>query len=216
MIKTTSILLTFVRDVCGAFNHVVYVAGNHEFYRSELNHVIKRLKEKISNIPNLHILYNETVTLDGQRFVGTPVFSNLTNDGYWNRQITERINDFRKISYRRFGRKLTAMDMKYLYATALLFLTTTIKADNVVITHWLPSPFCIDKQYKGDSFINYYYASTTLEELNVFPKAWVYSHTHIKNYSIVRYNDIILSCNLIGYYPGQAKYEITFEKFIDF
>jgi len=213
--KTKGILIEFITGACNAFKHVIYVLGNHEFYGSEINHVFKRIKEVTSHLTNLHILHNETVTLDNQRFIGTSLFADLTADTFWNRQITERINDFKKVSYNNFGRKITAMDMKYLHNQSVYFLQETITPEDVVITHWLPSPFCIDERYKGDSFINYYYASKVLEVLPVFPKAWIYGHTHIKQIATLGDNDMILACNPIGYYPGQAKYTIDFKEFIE-
>jgi hypothetical protein len=45
--------------------------GNHEHYKSTFNKTGDILREALSDYKNLHFLDNESVTIDGIKFVGS-------------------------------------------------------------------------------------------------------------------------------------------------
>ena len=78
---------------------VVYVLGNHEFYRGNLDD-IARFKAQAA--PNVHILEQDAVILNGVRFLGTTLWTDFALFGASDRKLStmvalQRMADFRVI-----------------------------------------------------------------------------------------------------------------------
>jgi len=75
---------------------IVYVPGNHEYYDSDLS-IIDELRNKAMEL-DVFLLDNEAVTIDGVRFLGTTLWTDLNRyspevvDHAWH-----EINDYRYI-----------------------------------------------------------------------------------------------------------------------
>ena len=60
----------FLKRCSFQFSHVVYVAGNHEFYHGKWNQTIDTLRIECAKFPNIHFLERDTVTINDVLFVG--------------------------------------------------------------------------------------------------------------------------------------------------
>jgi predicted MPP superfamily phosphohydrolase len=58
------------RPLAEKYRHIVYVPGNHEYYKSSPSQVAHNLARLKKEIPMLAIPDNGSVVIDGQRFVG--------------------------------------------------------------------------------------------------------------------------------------------------
>ena len=73
----------FVLDMSKRFKYVVYVMGNHEFYRTSITRAIPKIKGKITQLndnkypDNIHILEDEYVILDGVAFIGATLWASM-------------------------------------------------------------------------------------------------------------------------------------------
>lgn len=77
--------------LCEKYPHVIYVLGNHEFYRCDFLEVHKQILEFAKLYNNLHILNNNLISIDGQEFYGgTGWFPDLTG----NERFKNGMNDF--------------------------------------------------------------------------------------------------------------------------
>src|SRR5579863_4623410 len=56
------------KSFCVKYPHVVYVPGNHEYYKSTA--AIADEKLQMIKIPNFHLLDSSHITIEGQRFIG--------------------------------------------------------------------------------------------------------------------------------------------------
>src|SRR5450631_642840 len=57
------------------YRHVLYVPGNHEYYKSSPTDVARNLAQLTKNFPEVTVPENDTVVISGQRFiVGTMWF----------------------------------------------------------------------------------------------------------------------------------------------
>ena len=87
---------TFFQGCCERFNHVVYVAGNHEHYHGDYATSIPHIKECLSYLPNLHILDKEMVEIEGVVFVGGTLWTDMNDeDPQTLYTIRGCMNDFR-------------------------------------------------------------------------------------------------------------------------
>ena len=55
---------------CARFRHVVFVPGNHEYYRTSPAEADALLAACAEALPNLHVLNPGLAVIDGTRFVG--------------------------------------------------------------------------------------------------------------------------------------------------
>src|SRR5581483_10435921 len=55
---------------------VLYVAGNHEFYGGSISGTVAELK-RLSAGSNIHVLDDDSVTIEGVRFLGTTLWTDF-------------------------------------------------------------------------------------------------------------------------------------------
>lgn len=92
---------TFFEEVCAAFPHVIYVAGNHEHYHGDFKYTVNSLREKLHPYKNLHILDKEVfryTSMEDKKdyvFVGSTLWTNMNNeDPLTLYHIGKMMNDF--------------------------------------------------------------------------------------------------------------------------
>lgn len=160
----------FINTCCERYKHVVYVAGNHEYY----NHKgIDATNEKITKAKpsNFHFLNNSAVTLDGVNFVGCTLHTYFPESKY--KEATDYMRDFKYMKpelYVERNKQSTEYLRSYLESS---------KDKTVVVTHHLPSFDAIALRYKFEPG-NYLFAN----HLDVLVRqscvsAWICGHTHI-------------------------------------
>jgi predicted phosphodiesterase len=160
-------LKALLNVMCDKYPHVVLVAGNHEYYGSSRGAVHQCFSSVASKRRNLHFLNNGTVTIEGQRFVGTTLW--WWADEFWVRQnIAKCLNDFNQIAG-------YAGWLKEANDKAVKFLTKTVQSDDVVVTHHAPSAvFDTHQAYHTELMSPYPKVA--------LPKVWAFGHTHNKVY----------------------------------
>jgi Icc-related predicted phosphoesterase len=171
--------------LCAKYPHVIMVPGNHEYYGSDAGTVsfnFDLIKESHSNF---HLLDNDVLELDGQRFVGTTLWY-----PYVSPHKTIGWSDFRYIL--KFGDWVWEENKK-----SVNFLTDNVEKDDIVITHYLPSAKCIAKKYEEDPSNVFYLTNmeALIEERK--PKIWVHGHTH--THVDVKVHDTRVIANPRGY-----------------
>lgn len=106
---------TFFEQVCAAFPHVLYVAGNHEHYHGDFATTLSGLKTKLAAHKNLHVLDKEVFRLRGADeqdylFIGSTLWTDMNKgDPLTLHAISTMMNDFRivensnrQVSYKTF------------------------------------------------------------------------------------------------------------------
>jgi predicted phosphodiesterase len=191
--EAKNIPVEFFQSLCNFYDHVIYVAGNHEFYRSEYNKAIKLLSN--IGIDNLHFLQNETVEIEGVVFAGCTLWSHIEPSERWfvgigmNDYHLIRINDYDK-----HYRKLSPADTCAEHQRSVDWIRSLSHVD-VMITHHLPSFNSVATRYKTSQY-NCCYA-TDLVDLLEDKQFWVHGHTHdAYNYTE---NGCNVLCNPHGY-----------------
>src|SRR5207248_2972323 len=51
------------------YRHILYVPGNHEFYKSSPKQVARNLAKLVTEVPQVVIPQNEIAVIEGQRFI---------------------------------------------------------------------------------------------------------------------------------------------------
>lgn len=173
----------FIKDVCDNFKHVIYVMGNHEHYQGHIDTTQDILKQYL-DFDNLHILENEYVDIDGYRFIGCTLWTDMNKgDPITDYSIRSMMNDFRLIQIKGENyRKFTPRDAFKKHKESLTFIDKASKDhDNViVVTHMSPSEQSVHPKYKGEYIMNGGYRSSLDEFILDRPqiKGWFFGHQH--------------------------------------
>jgi len=188
----------FMKFISKNFKKTFCISGNHEYYNKtktiqETNEFIKDYFQQFNNISFLNNTYE---IYANYCFIGTTLWSKITNPAYEINDIYN-IPNFDYIEYN----KLNKLSVDFLEDTLQ-------KNDNcIVITHHVPSNSLIDVKYKTQKMIPYnqwfYCNMDDLIETNRNNiKYWIYGHTHMPSNVII--NEILFLCNPIGY-PNENK-----------
>lgn len=159
---------------------IVFVCGNHEYYRKSTDQDYERV---CSAIPGVYFLQKQRMQIDGIWFCGATLWSNATE------KAKRAIND--PISFEKYIA---------LHQDHLQWLEENIESNDIVVTHHLPSFQLVHLDYV-DSPINSAFA-TDLDNLILEkkPQLWICGHTHKPMQAQI--GDTVLVCNPVGY-PGE-------------
>jgi Icc-related predicted phosphoesterase len=189
---------------------VIFVPGNHEYYHRDYEAM-----NELANIyehENVHILINRSVTLNGIRFIGTPLWSNFLAFGEGlqevSMEVAERyINDFRVIKSN--GKPITAEMMLGWHLEARHFLETELSkpfnGKTVIVTHFPPSYQLCHDRFMGEPLSPYFNAECDDIIKKYQHAAWCYGHTHSAVEKII--HGVPMFSNMGGY-PNESQ-EIT-------
>lgn len=193
----------FFKRVTFQFPHVIYVAGNHEFYHHRWCNTIDVLSEEASHYENLHYLERNTVTIDGVTFIGGTLWTDLNKgDPLTLHAVRDMMNDFRVIRDDSLGftplRPATTIQR---HRDTLGYFKEVVKGKDkvVIVSHHAPSALSIHDIYKDQELMNGAYHSDLSEFMLDRPqiKLWFHGHVHHEfDYTI---GETRVLCNPRGY-----------------
>lgn len=170
-------LADYVDSLADRFLAVVYILGNHELYKRNID----KKEGFVASAKNAHFLDNDVVEINGVEFVGTTLWTDMNRKdplSCW--EAKGIMNDFRYIkqgdSYTRFtpGRWLLENDK------ARVFLKSAVNPDRkqVVVTHHPPDYACAGGNPNAGNRFDAYYYNRDLQDLIADAGFWVFGHTH--------------------------------------
>ena len=179
---------------------IVYVGGNHEGYNGSFKIAQSYLTELSDDIPNFYPLENDTIIIDGVKFLGTTKWTPL--DGPYDQLHVRDMNDVVAI------RGWNVYKWRQAYQIARYFLETELSKPHdgavVVVTHHAPSYQSVVGEYLGSSLNCGYVSMEDDLMLKHQPDIWFHGHMHESiDYLVEDYGDVIASrvvCNPHGYY----------------
>jgi len=184
---------SFMRFINKNFKKTFYITGNHEYYNKKktIQETNEFLEKYFQQFDNISFLNNNYEIYDNYCFIGTTLWSKITNLNY-NINDVYNIPNFDYIEYNRLNK------------LSIDFLQDTLQKNEncIVITHHVPSYSLIDVKYKTlqmEPYNQWFYCNMDdLIEANVNKiKYWIYGHTHTP--SNIMINEILFLCNPIGY-----------------
>ncbi|MAD60363.1 MAG: hypothetical protein CMH49_02465 [Myxococcales bacterium] len=156
---------------CELYPEVIFVPGNHEYYRSSITEAEQVFRE-LRIIPNLHILTRKTVVIKEQRFVGATLW--FTKRDQPDQQMWQlRLNDFHKIrgGFESWVYNEAQKDAQY--------LNDEIQIGDVVVTHHIPSARGVAPRWQ-DSIEGFgrFFVHSLPEALITKAQLWCHGHGH--------------------------------------
>lgn len=174
------------------FERVVFVPGNHDWYGASREQMA-RLRERVArSLPHVSWLEESTVVLDGQRFLGTSLWF---PDSAAARALRGAMPDFTAIAD--FEAWIWSA-----FERARAFLTASVQAGDVVVSHHLPSPRSVALRFSA-SPLNAYFVGDVEDLIRERqPRLWVHGHTHESlDYRI---GSARVLCNPFGYVRSEV------------
>jgi len=209
----------FFKHVSDEYEHVVYVAGNHEFYHGPYPDVYGWLREEFTNYPNIHFLDMDTVVIDDVTFVGGTLWSNMNKRDPTTMHVIEgMMNDFRIIrNSRRNYARFSPLDAVLHHEATLNYIQEVVESDAtkkyVVVGHHAPTSLSIHEMYKKDTWMNGGYYSDLSEFILDHPQIVLWTLGHVHNPHSYYMGDTFVVANPRGYAghePNAANFKLRF------
>jgi predicted phosphodiesterase len=167
-------------------NYIIYVIGNHEYYKESSDTDYQKICE---SIPGVFFLQRSRINVDGLWFTGCTLWT--------------EINDKAKVM---MNDPFLAQEIRDMHEIDVKWLNENAKEGDIIVTHHLPSFHLIHPKYSLFKSLNTGFASNLdWLILKIKPLIWIAGHTHTPFDTEVCGTRFII--NPVGY-PG----ENTFSK----
>lgn len=187
---------------------VIYVLGNHEFYRQKLQKLLAELK-KMAEGTNVRLLENGSCAVGDVVFLGATLWTDfaLNGDPLASEVVAQTgMNDYRQIRTLPNYRRLKPSETRGLHLESRRWLEEQVFSRNggkvVVVTHHAPSPQSIPLGFQESAFNPAFASDMTrfIMESNV--DLWI--HGHIHSHSDYTVGNTRILANPRGY-PSESK-----------
>jgi len=195
----------FLKRCAFQFPHVIYIAGNHEFYHGRWKASLQHLRDECARFPNVHFLERDTVKIDDVTFVGGTLWTDMNKgDPMTLHAVRDMMNDFRIIKNDAKGfTNLKPVDTAIRHRETLNYIRSVVAERHdekfVVVGHHSPSFQSCHPTYKNEYLMNGAYHSDLSEFILDHPqiKLWTHGHTHHAFDYVIGETRIV--CNPRGY-----------------
>lgn len=193
---------------------VIFIAGNHDFYKTSWPSHVNRLRNAAEG-SNVHVLENSSVELCGVKFLGCTLWTDFALYGIDTQSSARRIagynmNDYQTIKHDD-GRKLQPADVEAAHKYSVQWLSDqlyTADGKHVIVTHHAPSIKMLSDRYiKRQDSLSPAFASNLDRMMGLPIDLWISGHSHHNVRCEI--NGTKLVSNTRGYkYPlGRGKYD---------
>jgi predicted phosphodiesterase len=195
----------FLKRCSFQFPHVIYVAGNHEFYHGKFVGSLQDLRDECGKYPNVYFMEDDMRTIGDITFIGSTLWTDMNKgDPLTLHAVADMMNDYRIIRHDGLGyTKLRPAHTAARHRRSVEYIRTMIegKFDDkfVVVGHMSPSKMSTHPKYQNDTLMNGAYSSDLSEFILDHPqiKLWTHGHTHHKFDYMIGSTRIV--CNPRGY-----------------
>lgn len=209
--KRAHFFRNFLKNVSSQFKHVVYVAGNHEFYHGRWVGSVNTLRAECSKFNNVYFLEQNIKVIDNVTFVGCTLWTDLNKcDFFTMHSVADLSSDYKfiKNDEHNFSKLRPANTVsRHIRSVEYIKLITDDRKDSdiVVVTHMAPSEKSVHADYLNRSLLNGAYFSDLSNLILDRPqiKYWIHGHMHhINDYMI---GDCRVMSNPRGYVGFERK-----------
>lgn len=188
--KKKGTYVPLVTDASARFKKVIFVLGNHEFYGTSFVRAYDKISENLSHLSNVHVMNNETITIDDVVFICSTMWASVdNNDPLMILNARNEMNDYKCIrngpKQAPYMRKLDPQDTVVAFIEAKKFIFDELlkykdtKITTVVVTHHACSHQSIGPIFQGDKMNPMYATELGYDMLDVDgPTIWLHGHLH--------------------------------------
>ena len=211
----------FLARCSAEFPHVIYIAGNHEFYHGKYPDAYNYLEEECQAFNNVYFLEQSKKEINDVTFIGATLWTDM-NDGDRTTLliVQEMMNDYRIVrnSNRNYAR-LTPSDTVVRHKNTLKYIESVINTDPnkkyVVVGHHAPHKLSVKPRYAEDIEMNGAYSSDLGYFIANHPQIVLWSHGHTHDQFDYYVGDTRIVCNPRGYDGWEACADNFQLKYVD-
>lgn len=197
-------LVQFIAQVEKRFRYVIYVPGNHEYYRWEMTTwepTVELMLSSNSDKTSYAIGKVLCQQIEGVRFIFGTLWSDGGSSLHDQAMVGRYLNDFRIIMLN--GKRFTVPDMVYLHKKMKSDIEQFLIEDktnmkNIVVTHHMPSYRLCHPRFGGEANGGFASNCDSILASDHAPDIWIHGHTH-DTIDTQLYNTRIV-CNPRGYH----------------
>lgn len=166
-----AVMNTIAKFMHGGQPNVIYVPGNHEYYKSSLKEFDGGIIRSFAQVLNPGVVKIGDVT-----FIGATGWTNFRKDRIAKLACARSISDFRLIR----GFDTDHCDLLHTEHFKYIFdAYAAVEGKKVIVTHFLPAIECIAPEYVGTDLLNYYFANDYGNQIaDMKDTTWLFGHTH--------------------------------------
>ena len=176
----------FLKHVSEEYKHVIYIAGNHEFYHGKYPDAYQYLRDEVVKYSNIYFLEQETKEIDDVIFIGGTLWTDMNRrDPLTINACQSLMNDYRTIRNTKRGySKLTPAVTVQQHDQTVKYIKSVVEGNRdkkyVVVGHHAPSKLSVKPKYEKDYLLNGAYSSDLNNIMLDNPqiKLWTHGHTH--------------------------------------
>jgi predicted phosphodiesterase len=211
----------FLKRCSVEFPHVVYIAGNHEFYHGKWKASIQYLRDECRKFENVYFLERDLKVINDVTFIGATMWTDCNKgDPLTLHALGDLMNDFRIIRNDEHDfSKLRPAHTMHRHQQTLGYLKAVLpdlKDKKVVfVGHHAPTTMSTHERYLGQDLMNGGYRSDLSEFIMDHPqiKLWTHGHTHDPFDYVVGETRVV--CNPRGYAGHDEQADVFELKFLD-
>lgn len=198
--------LNFFEFCSKEYENVLYIPGNHEYYRGRIDQIDDIIRNALSGFSNIHFMNNGSWYKDGITFLGGTLWTNMNhNNPITANYIQYGMNDFRLIEWKNYKghgwKKFLTSDAAALHTKTLKYFDeASAGLDNVVVmSHHAPSHRSVHPKYHNDTQMNFGYYSDLDEFIMDRPQIKLWTHGHMHDCFDYNIGNTRIVCNPRGY-----------------
>jgi len=211
----------FLARCSAEFPHVIYIAGNHEFYHGKYPDAYNYLEAECQAFNNVYFLEQGKKEIADVTFIGATLWTDMNNSDRTTLLIVqEMMNDYRIVrnSNRNYAR-LTPSDTVARHKNTLNYIKSVIKSDPnkkyVVVGHHAPHKLSVKPRYAEDIEMNGAYSSDLGYFIANHPQIVLWTHGHTHDQFDYYVGDTRIVCNPRGYDGWEACADNFQLKYVD-
>ena len=197
------------------YAEVYLIMGNHEPYHGVLTDTGELIRDFLSEFaPNTRYLENETVEIDGVRFIASTLWATYGYGTSNHMAIQSGMNDFKLIHVPcesdKSGfktRKFRVEDANRLHQEALAFINEAVQTEFscVLMTHHAPTYLACNRKRFPNGDMDDAYASNQAPLILANPqiKCWFSGHSHYRYRHKI--GETVVAANPRGYYSYERE-----------
>jgi DNA repair exonuclease SbcCD nuclease subunit len=203
------------------FPHVVYVAGNHEFYHGRWKASLDHLRTECAKFPNVYFLERDIKVINEVSFIGATLWTDCNrNDRLTILTLNGMMNDYRVIrndehNYSRLHPDST-IQRHHQTMSYLKQVLPDMKDKKVVfVGHHGPSAKSTHPKYQYETHMNGGYRSDLDEFIMDHPQIVLWTHGHMHDPFDYMIGTTRVVCNPRGYAGHDPQADVFELKYLD-
>jgi len=197
----------FLKRCSFQFPHVVYVAGNHEFYHGRWNQSLDHLRTECAKFPNVYFLECDVKVINEVSFIGATLWTDCNKgDPLTLHALTDMM-------------KLRPAHSMYRHQQTLAYLKSVLPDMKdkcvVFVGHHGPSAMSTHPRYMNETLMNGGYRSELSEMILDNPQIKLWTHGHMHDPFDYMIGTTRVVCNPRGYAGHDPQADMFELKFLD-